>query len=402
MKMLVVDDAHPKVELVARAIKTTALDVQMSHETNAFSARQRLRREEFDLVLIDLQLPDMAGSVPNPQGGLTFFDTFIQDTQVTLPAEILFITSEDSLVERGKLEVERRGSALCVVSASSETWINTLSGQIQLAALRANRRVRTFDFAIITALATELDAVLNLPYGWEKMRLKGDPTLYYKGTFESDGVHRTVVVASALQKGMASSAALASKLVLKFKPKLLTMAGICAGVRGKVGLGDVVVGNPTWDWGSGKHAENDEGSAVFRLAPKQSELPVALATLCDEIARSPDFHRNVRAGWEGTVPSNKFQGHVGPMASGASVVASASVGQEIANQNKDLIAIEMEAFAVMVAAEYSLMDSMYAVAIKSVCDFADATKDDNWQPYAAYTSASFVDALLRSFFTALK
>lgn len=402
MKLLVVDDAHAKVELVALAIASTKLDVCLSHETNATSARRRLREEEFDLLLIDLQLPDMAGATPNPKGGLEFFDVLLQDSQVVLPAEILFVTSEDCLIEQGRSEVERRGSALCAISASSTSWLDTLAGQIRLAARRAERRLQSFDFAVITALASELDAVLKLDYGWEKMRLKGDPTLYHRGSFESDGVRRNVIAASALQKGMASSAALASKLVLKFRPKLLAMAGICAGVRGKVGLGDVIVGNPTWDWGSGKHAETESGSSVFRLAPKQSELSVGLATLCDEIARSSEFLRKVRAGWESRVPPGEFRGHVGPMASGASVIANASVGEEIAAQNKDLIAIEMEAFAVMVAAEYSTMAPMHSVAIKSVCDFADADKVNDWQPYAAYTSASFADELFKNFFRALK
>lgn len=402
MKILIVDDTHTKVELVARAIAETGIDAPMTHETNSVSARRRLRDEEFDLLLIDLQLPDMPGAAPNPRGGLDFFDLLLQDNQVLLPVEVLFITSEDDLIEHGRSEVERRGSALCAISTASSSWLEVLSGQIRLAAKRAERKLKPFDFAIITALGSELEAVLKLDYGWEKMRLKGDPTLYHKGSFESDGVRCSVIAASALQKGMASSAALASKLVLKFSPKLLAMTGICAGVRDKVGLGDVIVGNPTWDWGSGKHAETEGGSSVFRLAPKQSELHVGLATLCDEIARSTSFLKKVRAGWERRVPPGEFRAHIGPMASGASVIANASVGKEIAAQNKDLIAIEMEAFAVMVAAEYSTMGHMHSVAIKSVCDFADADKDDDWQTYAAYTSASFADELFRCFYRVFK
>ncbi len=398
MKLLVVDDTHTKVELVAQAIASTQLDVDLTHETNAHGARRRLRQEEFDLLLIDLQLPDMVGTPPNPRGGLEFFDALLSDSEVVLPPEILFVTSEDGLVELGKSEVVRRGSSLCVISSSSSSWLDALAGQIKLAARRAVRRLQPFDFAVITALGSELDAVLKLDYGWEKIRLKGDPTFYHKGNFESDGVRRTVIAASALQKGMASSAALASKLVLKFQPKLLAMVGICAGVRGKVDLGDVIVGNPTWDWGSGKHDETESGSSVFRLAPKQSELTVGLASLCDEIARTPAFLQRIRAGWQNRVPQSEFKVHVGPMASGASVVANSSVGKEIANQNKDLIAIEMEAFAVMVAAEYSTTPRTDSIAIKSVCDFADPDKDDNWQPYAAYTSASFADELFRQFF----
>ena len=402
MKLLVVDDTHVKVQEVAVAIAKAKLEVDITHETNATSARKRLREEDFDLLLIDLQLPDMPGVPPNQNGGIQFFDLLLQDHQAFLPAEILFITNQDGLVESGRYEVERRGSALCAISKSSVSWIEVLSGQLKLAARRADRRVGAVDFAVICALATELDAVLALDYGWQKMRLDGDPTLYHKGFLHSEGLRRTVVAASALRKGMAASSALATKLVLKFRPKLLAMTGICAGVEGEVNLGDVIVGDPTWDWGSGKHSETEDGSPIFKVSPKQGALNVGLATLCDEIGRSSDFRRKVRAGWDKAVPPGEFRGHVGPMASGASVIASATTAKEIASQNRELIAIEMEAFAVMVAAEYATTSQLHSVAIKSVCDFAIAEKHDEWQAYAAYTSASFADELFRSFFSVLR
>jgi nucleoside phosphorylase len=199
---------------------------------------------------------------------------------------------------------------------------------------------------------------------------------------------------------MAASAALATKLILKFKPSLLAMTGICAGVRDKTNLGDVIVGDPTWDWGSGKHAENENGSSVFRLSPKQSDLNVGLAVICDEISRSAEFKRRIRADWSRELPAGEFRCHVGPMASGASVIANASLAEEIALQNRDLIGIEMEAFAVMVASEYAVSYQVLTLAIKSVCDYADKEKQDGWQPYAAYTSSRFADELFRRHFAA--
>ncbi len=47
----------------------------------------------------------------------------------------------------------------------------------------------------------------------------------------------------------------------------------------------------------------------------------------------------------------------------------------------------------MAAADYARQPAPYALAIKSVCDFADAHKGDNWQAYAAYTSAAFFNQL---------
>ncbi len=399
MKLLIVDDVHQKVEMVAKAVAESGLAVKITHETNARSARKRLRDEEFDLLLVDLQLPDVAGDAPSQRGGLEFFDLLMQDVKANLPAEILFITSEDGLVDNGRREVALRGSALCSMSSSNESWIVPLVGQLKLASRRAARKPVKADGVIVTALGTELEAVLALNCGWTQLRVDGDPTLYHKGTLQTDDGARTIVAASALRKGMAASSALATKLVLKFRPRLLAMTGICAGVRDKTSLGDVVVGAPTWDWGSGKHAESDEGSAIFKVSPKQSDLSVGLATLCHEIAGCSTFKKGVRANWTSTVPNGEFKCHVGPMASGASVIANASVAREISGQNRDLIAIEMEAFAVMVAAEYATTTPLSAIAFKSVCDFADSEKQDCWQPYAAYTSAQFANEFFVRFFS---
>ena len=52
--------------------------------------------------------------------------------------------------------------------------------------------------------------------------------------------------------------------------------------------------------------------------------------------------------------------------------------------------IEMEIYGMMLAAE-SLPDPQpISIAFKSVCDYADPNKNDKWQKYAAYTSATFV------------
>lgn len=59
----------------------------------------------------------------------------------------------------------------------------------------------------------------------------------------------------------------------------------------------------------------------------------------------------------------------------------------------------MEAFAVMVAAEYASESQLKSIAIKSVCDYADKDKQDGWQSYAAYTSACFADELFRRHFS---
>lgn len=51
----------------------------------------------------------------------------------------------------------------------------------------------------------------------------------------------------------------------------------------------------------------------------------------------------------------------------------------------------MEIYGMMSAIEYlPTSQQPIAMAFKSVCDYADPHKNDNWQTYAAYTSSNFL------------
>ena len=43
-----------------------------------------------------------------------------------------------------------------------------------------------------------------------------------------------------------------------FKPKYIFMAGICAGIEGPVKLGDIIVTEQSWDYGSGKIKDDNK------------------------------------------------------------------------------------------------------------------------------------------------
>lgn len=54
----------------------------------------------------------------------------------------------------------------------------------------------------------------------------------------------------------------------------------------------------------------------------------------------------------------------------------------------------MEIYGVYRAAHDTVSPPPLFVAFKSVCDFGDATKADDWQDWAAFTSAMFAIQIL--------
>lgn len=243
------------------------------------------------------------------------------------------------------------------------------------------------DLAIICALNhIELEAVRSLPAGWQPLKFSHDETRYLSGTIAGRDRSFSVIAAAAPRMGMSASAVLTSKIIAQFRPRFVAMVGICAGRVGKVNLGDVIVADPTWDWGSGKIDTLDD-QPVFKPSPHHIESDQdLLASLADTVS-SPEALAGIKASCSGKKPTSELRVHLGPLASGASVVANLAVFEDLLSQHRNLLGIEMEAYGVATACQGSGKPRPRFLVVKSVCDFADKDKSDDFQEYAAQTSA---------------
>lgn len=396
--ILIVDDEFSKPSAIFELASSIDSDIQITHVTTSREARLKTLENTFDLLLIDINLPASLGASPSTLGGMELYDLIILDTKSNIPLDIVFITEKEDSIETYIVESSKRGTSLCRFEASNDGWRIFMLGKLNLMLNRKKRLERsspTADIAIITALNTpELDAVLNLPYKWQMRRFVDDPTSYHFGTKERGDNYISIVAASAMRKGMSSSSSLAMKMVERFRPKFIVMLGICVGVKDKVSLGDVIVANPTWDWGSGKLSQDDMGSEIFLSAPHQLPLEQNIYQLTIDICRDPYLTTKIKSGWSKESPTEKLVIHIGPLASGSMVLASDKALEPITTQNRDVIGVDMEAYAVMAASDYSRLNKLESMVIKSVSDFADSKKDKSWQEYASYTSAAFFDILI--------
>lgn len=394
VRIILIDDQVDKAAAIVSPLKNRYGDaVEIVHVSNAVDARKRMRECRFDIALIDVNLPESIGDLPSPESGFALLDLLKVDIKTILPDEIIFVTAREELEKEAISKATARGASLHFYREDENGWIEVLAGRVGYIIDR-NLRHRTpnADVAIIAALSSpELDAVLKLDFGWVPHMVAGDPTHYYIGTTRVGSRSLKVVAACAPRKGMPMSAALAAKMTQVFKPRILAMVGICAGVRGKVEIGDIIVADPTWDWGSGKYVQGQDPLPVFRAAPYQSALRSDIAALVQAECRDSKLCAAVSASWRGTVPAGRLSAHIGPMASGASVLAHDGAIAPITEGHREVIGVEMEAYAVMAAAE---LCGAIPLVIKSVCDFADSEKSDGWQTYAAYTSAAFLAQLL--------
>lgn len=256
--------------------------------------------------------------------------------------------------------------------------------------------VEPFDAAIVCALHTpELKMVLTTGgKRWKRLPQKGDPHTYHHTVYKTrEGSRLRVVAAAPNQMGLAATAVLATKMIMRFRPRLVAMVGIAAGVKTESqGFGDILAAEHTFDYGAGK-VTNKEGKLTFNPDPKPLDIDTMLNARLKEWQRNGYELDDIRRSWPATNPPTALALHVGPLGSGAAVINSSGPVKDVMEHWRKLIGIEMEAYAVHRACKDAVTPAPMYLCLKSICDFAE-DKSDDWQPYAAFTAAQLCHRFL--------
>jgi nucleoside phosphorylase len=391
VNVLIVDDQYEGKAKQLSRIAASIQGVKCELVVSAKDALRKMKENEYELVIVDLQIPPENGQEVEPLGGQNLLQYVEVSEDLYKPAKILALTVHQDSYDQCSEFFSRRGWTL-LLNPAEDHLRDILTAQLMRAATTPQ-----VDIAILTALEhTELEAVLKLPYGWTEVRYKDDITTYHLGTIKlASGETKSVVACSSHRMGLAAAATLTTKVCICFRPSFLAMTGIAAGVVGEANLGDILVADPSWDWGSGKLTIKD-GAVKFLSEPVQIPLDPEISSRMRKLALSRTCLDEIYTAWkDGTRPPHDLQLRIGPIASGAVVLEDPATVELIRTQNRKTIGIEMEAFGVMSASFYAGKNRPRTVVIKSVCDFADPQKNNEWQTYAAYTSAAFLDKFLQ-------
>ncbi|WP_438011248.1 pentapeptide repeat-containing protein [Sorangium sp. So ce321] len=112
------------------------------------------------------------------------------------------------------------------------------------------------DALVVTALQDELEAVLALGEGgrdgWREARDPAGFPYYVRELPNDRGQPLRVAAAWSGRMGESAAAARAQGLIEELDPGCLAMCGICAGRRGEVSLGDVIVADRVYSYDEGK------------------------------------------------------------------------------------------------------------------------------------------------------
>ena len=395
MKVLLIEDNESKRERIAKVLidANVAVKNDFTECTNIIDAKRILRNTKFDILLLDMRLPNRVDSKDiKSMAGLDFLKEFKNDRRYHQPKEIIGITECEDELAKVKKDFDENLLQIIYYHPSKPEWEKLLIDRFEyLISCEQDTNIYNYDIAIICALETpEFTAVKELPCTWVSIKKDNTALSFYETYFEFEDKRLKVIAVCIDKMGMVPTGVLATQTIEMFRPKYLTMTGIAAGIKGEVELGDILVVNPSWDSGSGKLKVDNSGEKLFEIDPKQEPIDNDIILNIKELSGDTQFLNTLRENWKFSKIKNVLSVHIGPVASGAAVIANEDIANEIKSQSRKIIGIEMEAYGLVYAAKHATKPKPEPLVIKSVCDFADKDKNDGFQEYAAYTSANFL------------
>ncbi len=386
MKILIVDDQSKKLSEVYKSIKELEgiESDNIEHVLDLNDARKKLHFNLYDFLILDLNMPDNIGENPECMAGKEFIEEIIGVDSYIKPVEIIILTEYEEL-KQNFLKTNNYCFEVLKYDSTVIEWANILRGKIKYLLAREKNKIQQHkaDVALITAVKVETEAVKKLSDSWVPVKVDQDPTIYYKAYF---GENLTVIHAQQSEMGMSAAATLTTKIINIFSPKYIIMPGIAAGIGKNKNFGDILIPTEIWNYSSGKYIKKNESLYGFEPNPGTVLLDPAINELL-----SQDFDdklNKIRKNFSSSIDKtlNIIRG---PLACGSAVVANDEIVNNLIKQHqRKTIGLDMESYGMFYAALHTTKNC-FPICMKSICDFADEGKCDDYQEYAAYTSANF-------------
>lgn len=405
LKVLIVDDERVKIGNIREVLlETEKIDESgIEFSLTVEDAIRKLQSCRYDMVVLDVLLPYSIKQETGRTGGVSVLKCITMMDKVKKPLCVLGLTEFEDTLQQCIEEFEEASCVLIKYQSDSAGWRNKLKKKLTwlyyakqaLEEEMSKPAEYRYDMAIITVTDVEFQAVYKWEVEWKEERPGNDPEIYYTAEILVDGLKKKVVLAKQRYKGMPVAAALVSKIISSYRPGYVCMVGITGGKRGEVSIGDMIVADESWDYGSGKWLD-EGGQLKFLPEPHCIRISPGLHALFTK-----NFSvqlRELRDRWNETASEEMKQDvqvHIGALASGAAVIQNAQILQKyIETHHRKVLGIDMETYGVYYACENALQPAPKYLSIKAVSDYADEDKDDQYQKYCAYMSARFLYSIM--------
>lgn len=419
LKILICDDNEKKTDDMVNYLNRKykyGIDIDVGE--NIENCIDLIDRNLYNLFFIDLNMEDTLHGTFRDDAGFQIIE-YIKK-HYSHEYEIIILTNRTKLKEKFKDEIEKYYFIdYTYTPTKNDILENELTKALEEKSrlLRINMDNKEYDIAIITALQEEMDQVRlafdvyqeqsadklgREKYSWENVDLANDVHSYKATKIEnSEGKSVSIISSSSKKMGLSNTGVLATKMILNFKPKILVMLGICAGNKDEgITYGDIIVVDKSFDYQAGKTIVDESGKNLFKPDYDVLSLNPTYFDRFSEYKEKWTYH--IAKNWR-EKKDEKFADpnvYIGVFGSGSAVMANDTIFAEIGDHSRKIIGIDMEAYALFVAAERTISNNKpKALVIKGVQDYADSVKGGKtpeqkaeakkYTKYGSFASAMF-------------
>lgn len=378
MKVLVIEDTDPKFQAVSEQVVECFADIAVVIERaeTLQEATKRLYEARFDLIIADLMLP-IRKKTDDPIDISDDIVGVIESSDKNRGSNVVALTGFDDLYDEKRELFNDAGILIVKYGEGKEEWRRSLA-----AVLGRIKEQESFDFVILCALEKERGGFRQTSAALGAMKnVRGiDCQVAHIG-----GLRGAIVRLPRM--GLVEASISTTRVLEQFKPRVVAMSGICAGVVGNSKIGTVVVADICWEYQVGKWANDD-----FKMEHYDVPLDENVKTTINQFIEQDPKGRKIKDGLiDDAVIFEDIA--VGPMATGSAVIADAAKLSAIHGQHRKMVALDMEMYGVYRAAFASAHSPIYFGA-KTVVDLADGNKNDRFHDFGCAASARLVVELI--------
>ncbi|MBG6110987.1 nucleoside phosphorylase/CheY-like chemotaxis protein [Flavobacterium sp. CG_9.10] len=394
-KILIVEDNIDKLRDILKTLECVYNVDDVDHALDSFDAKKKLKENFYDLLILDIAIPLRKSETIDLEGGIKLLKEIHERDFYKIPSHIIGLTINEEVFSKATSEFGNHILSVIRYSLTDVEWQKKLLTGVEdrmksKLCLNSIEQEYDYDIAIINAVETEFNAVKALSKDWVKINYKSDSSPYFETTFKKGEKVFRVIAACAPQMGMNASAVLSMKMIHNFRPKYLFMTGILASIQknGSHGFGDILVIDESWDGGAGKITQDEDRKVLFLQTANNLRLDRDISEKIRSLKENKDLLRRIKDEWvQGKTPNTELSIYIGSVASVAGVIENEAIVNELKVKDRKLLGLEMEAHGMYYSAINCSSPKPIAIAMKSVSDFANLGKSDDYQSYASYTSA---------------
>lgn len=405
MRYLIVHDSPEKANLISNVILREDKEAKVDLAVTASEGRSYLMKNEYDISILDLHLPENDKSPANAEVGHNLMLEMSTSERMIAPRHIFGITSMLDLLPIYQEKFQEMSHSII---DTDKNWDGYLGRKIKYLT-KVNKQFKNMpiikkevDICILTALEEEI-APYKVLLELKEFSVDGDPITYYESMVTTtSGKRLNLIICTLDTMGISATTALAMKVIYNFSPRYLCMTGICAGIEEDLSLGDLIITERSFDYSFGKIIDEkleNKTKAVFKPSQNSLTISTLLKQKIIKFKSNKTLIEHARKKIEVPIKYKDKETTLffGSTCSGPFVVQSDTIKKMIRDMERKVLGLDMETYSLFVSSSYfDELNRPEILTIKAVCDKADEEKDDELHPYCSNLSASYMIELFKN------